>query len=45
MTTTDYIGAIMAVVIFLSLAAAYYYAFAPKNKKMLNKMRNFVNEE
>ena len=45
MTIIDYVGAILAVVIFSLLAYAYYYAFTPKNKKMFNDMRNFVNKD
>ncbi|MBT6328100.1 MAG: CcoQ/FixQ family Cbb3-type cytochrome c oxidase assembly chaperone, partial [Candidatus Thioglobus sp.] len=33
MTLVDTIGAVVAVVIFVLLAGAYFYAFRPKNKK------------
>jgi|JYMV01.1.fsa_nt_gi cbb3-type cytochrome oxidase subunit 3 len=45
MTITDYFGAILAIIIFLLLAGAYYYAFTPSNKDKFEDMRNFVNEE
>lgn len=45
MTIVDYFGAILAIIIFLLLSGAYYYAFSPKNKEKFDKMRNFVNEE
>jgi len=45
MTSNDYIGAITAVVVFLFLAGAYFYAFRPKNKKKFEELNNFVNKE
>jgi len=45
MTTVDKIGAAIAVVIFVLLAGAYFYAFRPKNKEKFEKLRNFVNKE
>jgi len=45
MTLIDKIGAGIAIVIFLSLLYAYFYAFRPKNKKKFKNMENFVNRE
>ncbi len=45
MTLIDKIGAAIAIVVFLLLAAAYFYAFRPKNKEKFEKLRNFVNKE
>ncbi len=45
MTLVDKIGATIAVVTFLLMVAAYFYAFRPKNKKQFEDLRNFVNDE
>ena len=45
MTLVDKIGTITAVVVFLLLAGAYFYAFRPKNKKKFEELSNFVNKE
>jgi len=45
MTLVDKIGAVTAIVIFLLLSYAYFYAFRPKNKKKFKNMENFVNRE
>lgn len=45
MTLVDKIGAITAVIVFVLLAIAYFYAFRPKNKKKFEELRNFVNKE
>jgi cytochrome c oxidase cbb3-type subunit 4 len=45
MTPVDKIGAITAVVVFLLLAGAYFYAFRPKNKQKFEELSNFVNKE
>ena len=45
MTLVDTIGAATAVIIFISLLYAYFYAFRPKNKKKFKNMENFVNRE
>ncbi len=45
MTLVDKIGAVTAVVIFVLLAGAYFYAFRPKNKQQFEDLRNFVNDE
>lgn len=45
MTLVDKIWATTAVIIFVLLAGAYFYAFRPKNKKQFEELRNFVNKE
>ncbi|TEU19356.1 MAG: cbb3-type cytochrome c oxidase subunit 3 [Gammaproteobacteria bacterium] len=45
MTLVDKIGAVTAVVVFVLLASAYFYAFRPKNKKQFEELSNFVNKE
>ncbi|WP_428086813.1 cbb3-type cytochrome c oxidase subunit 3 [Candidatus Thioglobus sp.] len=45
MTLVDKIGATIAVVIFVLLAAAYFYAFRAKNKQKFEDLRNFVNDD
>ncbi|BBB23742.1 cytochrome c oxidase cbb3-type subunit IV [Isorropodon fossajaponicum endosymbiont JTNG4] len=45
MTLIDKIGAIVAIVIFVLLAIAYFYAFRPKNKQKFEDLRNFVNDK
>ena len=45
MTLVDKIGAVTAVVVFVLLAIAYFYAFRPKNKQQFEDLRNFVNED
>lgn len=45
MTLVDKIGAVAAIVVFILLASAYFYAFRPKNKKKFEELRNLVNEE
>jgi len=45
MTLVDKIGAITAIVVFLLLSGAYFYAFRPKNKQKFEELRNFVNKE
>ncbi|MFC1684357.1 cbb3-type cytochrome oxidase subunit 3 [Pseudomonadota bacterium] len=39
MTTNDWIGTILTVVIFLLMVVAYVYALRPKNRKMLEDQR------
>ncbi len=45
MTTIDKIGAATAVIIFILLSVAYFYAFRPKNKQQFEDLRDFVNKE
>ena len=45
MTTTDLIGATLAVVLAIALAAAYFYAFRPKHKQQFDDLSNWVNED
>ncbi|MDB2589679.1 cbb3-type cytochrome c oxidase subunit 3 [Candidatus Thioglobus sp.] len=45
MTLIDKIGAVTAVVVFVLLAAAYFYSFRPKNKQKFEDLRNFVNDD
>ncbi|CAC9599879.1 hypothetical protein CRYPA_707 [uncultured Candidatus Thioglobus sp.] len=45
MTLIDKIGAVTAVVIFVLLAGAYFYAYRPKNKQQFEDLRNFVNDD
>ncbi|MEJ6558311.1 MAG: cbb3-type cytochrome c oxidase subunit 3 [Candidatus Thioglobus sp.] len=45
MTLVDKIGAVTAVVVFVLLAAAYFYSFRPKNKQKFEDLRNFVNDD
>jgi cbb3-type cytochrome oxidase subunit 3 len=45
MTLVDAIGTITAVVIFVLLSIAYFYAFRPKNKQKFEALDNFVNQE
>ena len=39
MTTNDWIGMILTVVIFLLMVVAYVYALRPKNREKLEKNR------
>ncbi len=45
MTLVDTIGATLAIVIFVLMVVAYFYAFRPKNKQKFEDLRNFVNNE
>ncbi len=45
MTLVDKIGATTAVVLFVLMVGAYFYAFRPKNKKKFEELNNFVNKE
>ncbi|HIB28425.1 MAG TPA: cbb3-type cytochrome c oxidase subunit 3 [Candidatus Thioglobus sp.] len=45
MTLVDKIGAATAVVVFVLLAGAYFYAYRPKNKQQFEDLRNFVNDD
>jgi cbb3-type cytochrome oxidase subunit 3 len=37
MTNIDWLGTILAVVVFIIIATAYFYAFRPKNKKQFEQ--------
>lgn len=39
MTTTDWVGLILTVVIFLLMVVAYVYAFRPKNRDKLEAQK------
>ena len=39
MTTNDWVGTILTVVVFLLILAAYIYALYPKNKEKLEAQR------
>jgi len=43
MTTVDFVGATLSIIIFMLMAAAYFYAFRPKNKQKFKEMENLVN--
>ena len=45
MTLVDKIGATLAIIIFILMVGAYFYAFRPKNKKKFEELSNFVNKE
>ena len=45
MTTNDWIGAILTVVIFILLLVAYFQVFRPKNREKLESRRFIPFEE
>jgi len=45
MTTTDWIGTILTVVIFLLMILAYFQVFRPKNRERLESKRFIPFEE
>ena len=45
MTTNDWIGTILTVVIFLLMVGAYFYVFRPKNREKLEAMKHIPFEE
>ncbi|MBT3195162.1 MAG: cbb3-type cytochrome c oxidase subunit 3 [Candidatus Ruthia sp.] len=45
MTLVDKIGAGTALILFVLMVSAYFYAFRPKNKKQFEDLNNFVNKE
>ena len=46
MTASDYVGLAMTIIIFLAMAAAYVYAFHPKNKERFNSYGDIpLNED
>jgi cytochrome c oxidase cbb3-type subunit 4 len=45
MTTNDWIGTILTVVIFIAMVVAYFQVFRPKNKDRLESQRYVLFEE
>ncbi len=45
MTTNDWIGTILTVVIFLAMVVAYFQVFRPKNRDKLEQMKHIPFEE
>jgi cytochrome c oxidase cbb3-type subunit IV len=45
MTTNDWIGTILTVVIFLLMVGAYFYVFRPKNRDKLEAMKHIPFDE
>ena len=45
MTTNDWIGTILTVVIFIAMLVAYFQAFRPKNKDRLESQRYVLFDE
>jgi cbb3-type cytochrome oxidase subunit 3 len=45
MTTNDYIGATLAIVIALLMLGAYIYSFRPSNKEQFDNCGNIPLEE
>ena len=45
MTTNDWIGTILTVVVFLLMVGAYFYVFRPKNREKLEAMKHIPFEE
>jgi cytochrome c oxidase cbb3-type subunit 4 len=45
MTTNDWIGTILTVVIFVAMVVAYFQVFRPKNKEKLESRRFILFEE
>lgn len=45
MTTNDWIGTILTVVIFLLMIGAYFFVFRPKNRDKLEAMKHIPFEE
>ena len=45
MTTNDWVGTILAVVLAVLMFSAYFYAFRPANKKKFEKYNDLVNQE
>jgi cytochrome c oxidase cbb3-type subunit 4 len=45
MTTNDWIGTILTIVIFLLMVGAYFYVFRPKNREKLEAMKHIPFEE
>ncbi len=45
MTTNDWIGTILTVVIFIAMVVAYFQVFRPKNKDRLESQRYVLFDE
>ena len=45
MTTNDWIGTILAIVLAVLMFSAYFYAFRPANKKKFENYSDMVNDE
>jgi len=45
MTTNDWIGTILTVVIFVAMVVAYFQVFRPKNKEKLESQRFSLFDE
>ena len=45
MTTNDWIGLILTVVVFLLMVGLYFYALRPKNREKLEKHRYIPMDE
>jgi len=45
MTTNDWIGTILTVVIFIAMLVAYFQVFSPKNKDRLESQRYVLFDE
>jgi len=45
MTTNDWIGTILTVVIFVAMVVAYFQVFRPKNREKLESKRHIPFEE
>ena len=45
MTTNDWIGLILTVVVFLLMVGLYFYALHPKNRDKLEKNRHIPMDE
>ena len=45
MTTSDWIGTILTVVIFVAMVVAYFQVFRPKNKDRLESQRYVLFDE
>ena len=45
MTTNDWAGLIITVVVFLLMIGAYWYVFNPRNKERLEKQRYLPDDE
>ena len=45
MTTNDWIGLTLTVVIFLAMVVAYFQVFRPKNREKLEQMKHIPFED
>lgn len=44
MTTTDWVGTVLTVVIFVLMVVAYVYAYRPKNKEKLEERKYLLDD-